>query len=1009
MSIISSELLLGAAGAAGGYEIERGLRFNKDDSAYLDRTPSSAGNRKTWTWSGWVKRCGNNNFENIFSAGGSDTSARTNITIFFYQDDDAGNPGRLVIGDGNGAYLRTTATFRDPSAWGHLVIVTDTTLSTAGDRIKIYWNGVRITDFNEDTLATNVPQNSDLGLNTTERHTIGNRSYNSTLANYSNLYLADIHFIDGQALDPTDFGVFDDNGVWQPIAYAGSYGTNGYHLDFSDSSTVAALGTDTSGNGNDWTVNNISNGTTTSFNLDVTSTPFIDIGRNISITNLGTVGTISAGTNSFNLTTVASFGGSGSGEYLRTGNITIGSQYTFDYYFNANTSQVGNATVIDGGSEAIIRDYGSATSRNIRIGGTDYSYSVSANTWNHVRVSNTGIWVNGTLITGSPNSAADKTNVFYIGTYNNSTSYLFNGEIGPVRIADEDLGAPPSGGLVANTDGTLSNVTGFSNDTDVFFDSPTNGTQTDTGAGGEVVGNYATLNPLSTAFGGAQLINGNLEWDYVSSGNYNNILATMDVSNGKYYWEWTYESGKFGGIAGITSAPAAANQRLGREVDFGLQSATVREDGIVYGNFTGGGLAQQKTFAFAYDGPNRRVRFFIDGTEQTINSNSYYDLTSISASDQAFPAFNTNNNDVHFILNFGQRAFAYAAPSGYKALCTANLDDPTIADGSTAMDVSLWDGTSSTQSITGLGFSPDLVWGKRRSGTQDHVWIDVIRGTNVYLRSNSTSANTTDANIITSLNSDGFTLGTSGIINDSGSTNVGWTWDAGTSTGTNTDGTITSTVRANPSAGFSIVTWTGTGAAGTLGHGLGAKPDLLFLKVYSGDVGGWATYSSDLGATKLLQLNSTSAALNNGAYWNSTEPTSSVFSVGNAADGNGLGKSFITYCFTSVEGFSSIGSYTGNGSTNGPFVYTGFRPRFVLIKRTDSTSQWHILDSERAPYNVMSAGLNANTAGPEGVGTAVDFLSNGFKLRQLGEYNTSSGDYIYATFAENPFKISRAR
>jgi hypothetical protein len=246
MSIIGSELLLGAAGA-GGYEIERSLRFNSADSAYLNRTPGSAGNRKTWTWAGWVKKSGNASFQTLFA----NAVGSTNTTYFVLSlGRSADDPIYVSIWDVN--LLVTTQVFRDPSAWYHIVLAFDATQGTNSNKLKLYVNGSEVTTFATDNRSS--ISNQDYAINAVESHTIGsNRG-----SNYFNGYLADVHFIDGQALDPSSFGEFDDNGVWQPIAYAGSYGTNGFHLDFADNSTAAALGTDTSGNGNTWTVNNLS-------------------------------------------------------------------------------------------------------------------------------------------------------------------------------------------------------------------------------------------------------------------------------------------------------------------------------------------------------------------------------------------------------------------------------------------------------------------------------------------------------------------------------------------------------------------------------------------------------------------------------------------------------------------------------------------------------------------------------------------------------------------------------
>jgi hypothetical protein len=368
--------------------------------------------------------------------------------------------------------------------------------------------------------------------------------------------------------------------------------------------------------------------------------------------------------------------------------------------------------------------------------------------------------------------------------------------------------------------------------------------------------------------------------------------------------------------------------------------------------------------------------------------------------------------------NFGQRAFAYSAPSGYKALCTANLDDPTIADGSTAMDVVTYTGNGSTQTISGLDFSPDFVWTKRRDGASSHGLFDVIRGATKWLGSNSTNSEQTYSDSLISFDSDGFTLGADTVwngINQSSQTYVGWCWDAGTSTVSNTDGSITSTVRANPSAGFSIATFTPSSGNFTVGHGLNAAPSLVIVKSRTQDPSTWFVYHRSAGPGGFLRLQDTSAFASNTTIWQNTDPSSSVVYSSGASLGT---TAHVMYSFAPVEGYSAFGSYTGNGSTDGPFVFTGFRPRWVMINRYSSGGSWMILDSERNQYNLANNKLAANSSAEEnnnsvvgsGDANSLDFLSNGFKLRSTnGETNGNGVGCLYAAFAENPFKTARAR
>ena len=311
--------------------------------------------------------------------------------------------------------------------------------------------------------------------------------------------------------------------------------------------------------------------------------------------------------------------------------------------------------------------------------------------------------------------------------------------------------------------------------------------------------------------------------------------------------------------------------------------------------------------------------------------------------------------------------------------------------------------------ISGFEFSPDFVWVKQRNTSRDHRLANIISGTGKDLRANATNAEITDANGITAFNSDGFSVGSSTGWNQSSGTYVSWCWDAGSSTVSNTNGSITSSVRVNQTAGFSIVTGTGSSsAAKTCGHGLNAEPHFIVVKLrvtagngYDQD---WQVYHKDLGNTKGLKLNTTAAAETSSSIWNNTSPTNSVFSIGASSryDGN-----FVAYCFTAVAGYSAFGSYTGNQSTDGPFVHLGFRPALIIFRNTGGSHIWGIYDSARDTYNVADEFLRANGGDAAGTAVGVDFLSNGFKVRgSQGFYNQSGATILYMAWAENPFQAN---
>jgi hypothetical protein len=347
----------------------------------------------------------------------------------------------------------------------------------------------------------------------------------------------------------------------------------------------------------------------------------------------------------------------------------------------------------------------------------------------------------------------------------------------------------------------------------------------------------------------------------------------------------------------------------------------------------------------------------------------------------------------------------------------------TIDKPSDYFNTALYTGNGTTQSITSLDFQPDLTWIKGRSDVIAHVLFDSVRGAggNKEIGSNVTYAEGGNASIsygfLSSFNSDGFSVsqGTSSpyqadYTNKNSSTYASWNWLGGGTAVSNTDGSITSSVSANTTSGFSVVTWTSNGSSNqTIGHGLGVAPAMYIIKNRSTTTD-WGVYHQSLGATKWIRLNSTDIAYTASDYWNNTAPTSTVFTVGanNTNVNDTSGNSYVAYCFAEVKGYSKMGSYTGNGSADGTFVYTGFKPAFVLLKQSTSTTQWFMLDNKRNTYNVVNDRLRTDTS--DSGSTSLDFMdftSNGFKMRgTYNGYNVSGGTYIYMAFAEQPFVTS---
>jgi hypothetical protein len=802
----ASTEFFGAAGAAaaggGAYEISRSLRFNSGDSAYLNRTFGSSGNRKTWTWAGWFKRSGLGAARYFFSSVNSATQQRFQIS-----DDKL----YWVWAQGTAA-LGTAAVFRDPSAWYHIQLVSDTDNATPANRIRVYVNGV-----SQSLSGDTVSSGEQWDINTTIQHRIGSFSDGGGFASYLDGYLADIHFIDGQALDPSSFTTTDlTTGQLLPVAYTGSYGTNGFKLDFSSNATTAALGTDTSGNSNTWTVNNFS--------------------------------------------------------------VTAG--------------------------------------------------------------------VNNDSLTDTP------------------TSY-----------------------------------------------------GTDTGVGGEVRGNYATWNPL---YANGTLSNGNLD---VSTTTTNSTTGTIFASSGKWYWETTVTTSNFNRI-GIVNL-AGAGQNLGGTAN----SWAILHDGQVYTNSStaayGPSYGVNDLISIALDIDAGKIWYGKNGTWMASGNpaTGANPSQTFTAGQTMAPAVASGSGTCAYVLNAGQRAFAYTAPSGFKALVDTNLPAPVVAKPNTVMDAVLWTGNNTARTISGLNFSPDLVWIKNRSTAQSHTLYDTIRGATKALIPNGTDSELTLTNFLTAFTSDGFSIGTDNNPNGSGNGVVGWTWDAGTSTVTNTAGSITSQVRANPSAGFSVVTYTGSGStASTVGHGLGVTPGMVILKNRTGTGYQWRVWHSYFGVsgTKTLLLSDTSGEITGSTDGYITGLTSTVFGFGGGTTSvNASSIDYVAYCWAPVSGYSSFGSYVGNGSSSdGPFVYTGHKSRWLMIKKSSNAGSWIIWDSVRDTYNYFQYKLGANLASSENdPGTigytyqeTLDSCSNGFKIRSTSQFTNTSGEtYIFASFAENPFQYARAR
>ena len=358
--------------------------------------------------------------------------------------------------------------------------------------------------------------------------------------------------------------------------------------------------------------------------------------------------------------------------------------------------------------------------------------------------------------------------------------------------------------------------------------------------------------------------------------------------------------------------------------------------------------------------------------------------------------------------------FYYTPPAGFLALCTRNIPDPAIVPGDHFNTV-LYTGNGSQRNITGFGFQPDFVFLKSRNGVGTPNVFDVVRGATKRLRPDSMNDESTVTDALNAFISDGFSIGNE-YGNNNNETYVAWGWKANGSTATNTSGSINSTVSANTAAGFSVVGYAGDGGVDTIGHGLNQAPEMLVIKNRTDDDTNWNVWHHDLSTNENVAWNSTNGESENAQYFfgdgtNMTVPTSSVFTVGNNAQVNAASKNYIAYCWHSVEGHSKIGAYTGNGDADGTFVYTGFRPAFLMQKRINANGQmWMITDSARDPYNAVDDYVQVNSNNAEADYDFFDFTATGFKHRHTSSHANGSGDtYIYMAFAETPAKYANAK
>jgi hypothetical protein len=920
------------------YEIERSLRFNDDDSTYLNRTPSSVSNRTTFTLSVWIKRASNlDEFQRIFEAG-ADTSNRT---YFTFDGDD-----KLEInhrdGGSEAVNLTTTARFRDVSAWYHIVLAIDTTQGTSSNRIKIYVNGTQQTAFDTSTYPSS---SKELDINSTAVHYFG-RSVNDT----SKLdgYLAEINFIDGTALTPSSFAETDAlTGQWNPKKYTGSYGTNGFYLNFSDNSDTSAttLGKDYSGNGNNFTPNNFS----------VSAGEGNDSLEDTPTNNFCTLNALDKAaaitTQNGNLQIADSSSGNYNG--IRA---SFGSK-TGKYYWEIKFPNTGYITGI-----GIARADGQISNGNQPT----YRIVLGLGSWfTSYNSNNVNTYVNA-------NPSSDYGN--WSGASNYSTNDIY------MIAVDFDAGKIWWGKNNSwfNNSGTANPATGtdprhtFTTGNEWFpysqeGDSSSCNQSYNFGQQGFAYTpptGFKALNSANLPDPTILLPNKHFGTLLYSSGSSNGTFTFTDSTAVDFFPDWTWlkcrTAGEghylFDAVRGnvdITDKFLKTND-TGTETGSGVNGTTVSsvQNGIkIVETSIGSGeiyFTNRNYVTWNWNAGDT------DGKTYTVT------VVSDSGNKYRFDGFGTSAVTLD-LAEGGTYIFNY--PSGHPFRFS------TTADGTHG------GGSEYTTGVT------------HNSSTQVTIVVAASAPT-LYYYCSSHSGMGGQVNTNTTLGSSNF------------------------------DGSNQTTVKVNATAGFSIVTYTGTGSTTTFGHGLGVAPQVVITKPRSA-TGNWGVLHTvgDPTAENRLHLNDNGGYSSYQGYklWNDTVPTSSVFTVREDASTNASSVTYVAYVFSEVAGYSKFGKYTGNASTNGTFSFCGFKPAFVLLKKTNNSDNWTIFDNKRDIDNSMHRRLRANLSDAEATNLSssadqIDFLSNGFKMRTTSNnHNGNNSSNIFLAFAESPFKNARAR
>jgi len=1062
---------------------------------YLRRTPTSTGNRRVFTWSGWVKKNEvEGGFGRFFESGA--IGDRTYFThtefdeIRFSEQAAFSNRDSLV----------SNYKLRDSSSLCHVMIAVNTTLSNEDDRVKIYINGSLI---NNHGFSTDDPP----GLNAIFQHNEeGETQYIGNSANQAadfQGYMSDVFHVDGQALTPDVFGKYDEGkgyisagttqatnfkkGQWIPktpaiiksvINARGGFGVNGFYLPMNSSNNFGAdfhctpnsilklkenlpqpkaeidgVGDYTGALRDDpfkdylvLAIPGVSGGLQSGFG------DYSAAIRGSGIAKSVTVATLNSTTPSIS-SSVSNYYGS-SVYYPNNGTSTNGHLYvnntdgfinglnipsasfTAEAWFYADSSAIANRPVLfsfgstsDYRQFQLILDIGGKIRHIWSSTGSGWNYDITttnqhvyADQWTHIcfeKNQNTfTTYVNGVavLVTEVNDTITYVPDRLVIGGHyranigSSPTGYYFSGYVQDVRVYTNI--AKYKGGFDVPKPYTPINFANWRAVPDC------------------TANNFSTMNSLYL-FGSVNtswvsnitLSDGNLSASWSSGvGSNQHTRSNFAMLSGKWYFEGKLNSTS-GGDFGV-----AFENHINDSVGYGSDQLgfSYRNDGQKQNSTSatayGSSYGTSDIIGVAFDADAGQITFYKNGVSQgvafsgiTIDQPAYFGCGKASSSTTQTASFNFGQNPTFsgnttagtFTDSNGKGLFKYEPPSGFLALCEDNLPTPAIKNPGEHFKTVLYTGDgNSGRSITGVGFKPDLVWMKKRDTTNaDHWLFDSIRGPLNLLESSTGDPELNRSTSLQSFDNQGFSMGADPAYNTSGANYVAWCWKAGGPAITNTDGSITSQVSVNQDAGFSIVEYasTVTNGSSTIGHGLNNTPKFIinFGRRSSGD--NWKVYHSSLTTNNNLILNSTSVQSTYSNYINDVNSSTFRMHAGTNANNNG-----IAYCWAEIEGFSKFGSYVGNGDPDGPFVYCGFKPAFVILKSSSAADNWRMYDSSRGSTNGISPVLYPNLSLVESAPTHIDFLSNGFKLRS--DNNNGSGvTHIFIAFAESSFQYANSK